>query len=284
MAVYIVTGHLGSGKSLLSVRIAHDYLKQGRRVASNITLNLDKLLPAQSRTTAVKLPYIPNQAHLEALGQGYDGPYDEEKFGCLILDEAGTWLNSRDWNDKDRRGLFTWITHARKHGWDVLLLVQDWESLDAQIRRSVCELYVSCSRTDRVKVPYLPVKLPKYHVATARYLGPDGPVSKRWFAKGEEYFPAYDTREAIRPELTYTEAGPVDARAMYTLLSPWHTTGRYLKPVAPFWFRLFVFVVSRPLVWIAKPLPQPQPAPRRPVAVISESLPAYRLRRLSASS
>lgn len=220
MAVYIITGHLGSGKSLLAIRIAHDYLKTGRKVASNISLNLDKLLPARSKVSAMKLPYIPSQLHLDALGVGYEGAYDEEKFGCVILDEAGSWLNSRDWNDKDRRGLFTWITHARKHGWDVLLLVQDWESLDAQIRRSVCELYVSCSRTDRIKIPFLPFKLPKYLIATARYQGPNGPISRRWFAQGADYYATYDTKEAVKPEVTWTDQGPIDARAMFSWLSP----------------------------------------------------------------
>ena len=162
--IYVITGHLGSGKSLLAVRIAHEYLRLGKPVASNITLRPDHLMPPNSRITLTKLPYIVAESHLEALGNGYDGPYDESKFGLILLDEAGKWLNSRDWADKERRGLFNWITHARKFGWDVALIVQDYESLDAQIRRAVTEMYVHCSRLDRVKVPFLPIKMPRIHV------------------------------------------------------------------------------------------------------------------------
>jgi len=229
--IYMITGHLGSGKTLLAVSLAQQYMQAGRRVATNLTLNPEHLVRSRDRQTVHKLPYIPKPEHLEQMGRGYPkGNYDETKFGLLLLDECGSWLNSQDWKDKDRRGLFTWITHARKHGWDVALIVQDWESLDAQIRRSVTECYVSCSRLDRIKVPFLPIKLPRMHMATARYQGPNGPKMNRWFTRGTDLFKAYDTEESIKPEVIYTEEGPVDARAPVTLLSAWHLRGRYLPP------------------------------------------------------
>lgn len=229
--IFIISGHLGSGKSLLAVRMAHEYLQTGRRVASNITLHLDALMRPSDRSTVTKLPYIPTPAHLDGLGRGYEGPYDEDRHGLVLLDEAGSWLNARDWNDKDRRGLFSWLTHARKYGWDVALIIQDIESLDAQIRRSILEVSVNCKRSDRIKLPYLPIKLPKYHIGTGRYgCKEDSPIFKRWIAKGDDYHAAYDTREAIKAEVMWTDAGPVDARAPYTLLSAWHLVGRYLPP------------------------------------------------------
>lgn len=241
--IRMITGHLGSGKTLLAVRLAQQYLEQGRRVATNLTLNPDHLVKATDRQTIHKLPYIPKPEHLQAMGRGYPkGNYDEKKFGLLLLDECGSWLNSQDWKDKDRRGLFTWITHARKHGWDVALIIQDWESLDAQIRRSVCECYVSCSRTDRIKVPFLPIKLPRCHVATERYQGPNGPKMGRWYTRGTDLFKAFDTEEAIRPEEVFTETGPIDVRTSISLLSAWHLRGRYLPPRLTFADLVSVFL------------------------------------------
>jgi len=228
--IYIITGHLGSGKTLLACQLAFDYLRAGKPVASNMTFFLEHALPKRSKAIATKLPYIPTAEHLDAIGRGYDGEYDEEKFGLVLLDEAGTWLNSRDWSDKDRRGLFTWITHARKRGWDVALIVQDYESMDAQIRKSVTEAYVSCSRLDRIKIPFLPIRLPRVHLATARYLGRQGPVMRRWFTRGTDIFKAYNTEESVTQELLWTEDGPVDMRGNATMLSPWLVAGRYMPP------------------------------------------------------
>lgn len=240
--IYIITGHLGAGKTLLAVSMAIErYLRQGKRVASNMTLNLDASMPAASRATAVKLPFIPKQEHLDALGKGYDDSqgYDESKFGLVLLDEAGSWLNSRDWSDKDRRGLFTWLTHARKYGWDVALIVQDFEALDAQVRRSICETFVKCSRLDRVKVPVLGISLPRIHVATAYYGGPTGIKSDRWYTRGTDVFKWYATTEAVKPEVIWTDEGPVDVRAVSTMLSAWHLRGRYLAPRLSRQLRLF---------------------------------------------
>lgn len=236
MTVFVITGHLGSGKTVLAVRLAQLYMQKGRRVAANITLHLEHLLHRSDRQTVTKLPYIPEARHLEQIGAGYDGDpddYDESKFGLVILDEAGTWLNSRDWADKTRRGLFQWVTHARKKGWDVALLVQDYEALDAQIRRAVTEIYVDCHRLDRIKVPYLGINLPRIHLAQGRYKGPTGSKTDRWWTRGTDLFKAYRTREAVRMEEIMDEQGIMtDMRASYTLLSAWHLSGRYMPPKA----------------------------------------------------
>lgn len=247
MTIYIVTGHLGSGKTLCAVGMAREYLAQGKRIASNITLNLDKLCPEYSKLTTTKLPGFPRASDLEAIGRGdikgdwkdwgmntvkADGnQYDESKFGLVILDEAGSWLNSQDWKDPDRRGLFRWLTHARKFGWDVALIVQDWESLDAQTRRSITEVVISCARLDRLKV--LGMGMPKVHLATHRYKAPNGPSIKRSFYKAQELYGAYDTREAIRKDEDFTENGPVDTRAVFSQLSAWHLKGRYMPQNPP---------------------------------------------------
>lgn len=272
--IYVITGHLGSGKTLLSVKLAMDYLTQGRRVASNMTLNLENGLPDDSRATAIKLPYIPTSEHLNTLGEGYEGPYDEDKFGLVLLDEAGTWLNSRDWNDKDRRGLFQWITHARKYGWDVALIVQDYEALDAQIRRSVTEVFVKCSRLDRVKLPWLPMRMPKIHRAKALYTGPNGPLYKTWHTSGTKIHDCYNTREAVRPEYIVTPDGLQEIRPMYSMLSPWHLKGRYLPPKRS-WQDKLRDQLQRLAKAMQAGLPKkPKPPPTR---LVSHSLRAYRL-------
>ena len=46
---------------------------------------------------------------LDAIGHGNPDSYDESLNGVLILDELGTWLNSRSFQDKNRADLLDWL-------------------------------------------------------------------------------------------------------------------------------------------------------------------------------
>lgn len=257
MAVYFVTGKLGSGKSLACVSKIRDYLSDGRRVATNLNLELDEMF-TYCKSPAIRLPDKPRAEDLAALGPGYDAEddrdYDEKRFGLIVLDECGTWLNSREWNDKGRRALIDWFLHARKHRWDVMFLIQDIESCDAQIVRSLCEHLVICRRMDRFKV--MGISLPKMHIANV-YYGRSAEVRvERWTYKGADLYRTYDTRQVFRDGMEYLDQGPVDMRASYTMLSAWHLKGRYLPPLAadmPLRKRLGRFLFKLALWPIIKP-------------------------------
>lgn len=232
MAVYFVTGKLGSGKSLACVSKIREYLSDDRRVATNLNLDLDQMF-TYHKASAVRLPDKPRAEDLDALGPGYecddDRDNDESRYGLIVLDECGTWLNSREWNDKERRKLIDWFLHARKHRWDVMFLIQDIESCDAQIVRSLCEHLVVCRRMDRFKV--MGISLPKVHIANVYYGRSTEVRVERWTYKGADLYRAYDTRQVFRDGVEYFDTGPVDMRASYTMLSAWHLKGRYLPPL-----------------------------------------------------
>ncbi|MCH2339508.1 MAG: hypothetical protein MK363_06255 [Pseudomonas sp.] len=248
MAVYFVTGKLGSGKSLACVSKIREYLSDGRRVATNLDLELDQMF-TYCKSPAIRLPDKPRAEDLAGLGPGYESEdprdYDEKRFGLIVLDECGTWLNSREWNDKGRRALIDWFLHARKHRWDVMFLIQDIESCDAQIVRSLCEHLVICRRMDRFKV--MGISLPKVHIANV-YYGRSAEVRvERWTYKGADLYKTYDTRQVFRDGVDYLEQGPVDMRAPYTMLSAWHLKGRYEAPLpedVPIKTRLFRFLLK----------------------------------------
>lgn len=232
MAVYFVTGKLGAGKSLACVDKIREYLSAGRRVATNLDLRLDEMFTYHD-ATVTRLPDKPRPQDMADLGEGYTSEdprdYDESKFGLIVLDECGTWLNTREWNDKERRKLIDWFLHARKKRWDVMFLIQDIESCDSQLVRSLCEHLVVCRRMDRFKVAR--IKLPRFHIANVYYGRSTEVRVDRWTYRGLDLFNAYDTRQVFRDDVLYTDAGPVDMRAPYTMLSAWHLKGRYLPPV-----------------------------------------------------
>ena len=71
----------------------------------------------------------------------------------VVLDECGTWLNTREWQDKSRQNLIDWMLHSRKKGWDIILIVQDLALIDKQVRTALCEFVVICRRLDRLSMP-----------------------------------------------------------------------------------------------------------------------------------
>lgn len=211
MSVYIITGKLGSGKTLVCVGRIHDYLAKGSRVATNLDIFMEHMAEKRDSMAFVeRLPDYPTAESLDALGSG-NTSYDEDKNGLLVLDECGTWLNTRAWaGDKGRQPMLDWMLHARKLGWDVLLIVQDLQIIDKQIRLALAEHLVSCKRADRLAIPFVSkvIKLftgyqltfPKIHFATVRYGAErESPVVDRWWYAGKRFYAAYDTKQTFNP-------------------------------------------------------------------------------------
>lgn len=213
MAVYIVTGKLGAGKTLLAVMKILEYLKKGRRVAVNVDVRMNKLCkPNNKHSRLVRLPDLPMAEDLVGLGIGCD-VYDEEKFGGIFLDEAGVWLNSRDWNSGGRSDLLKFFLFLRKRRWDLWLIVQNINVIDKQVRESIAEHVVYINRLDRVKIPFLSTIgrilsfgfwngcLPKMHYAIVKYGAKFNSMKvDEWFYRGSEYYDFYDTTQEYDKE------------------------------------------------------------------------------------
>lgn len=231
--VYFITGKLGAGKSLSAVARIQRYLATGRPVATNLDLNLVKLCGPKAKSPVVyRLPDKPSIADFEAIGVG-NASYDEEKNGLVVLDECGTWFNSRTWADKERQAIINWFLHARKLGWDLIFLVQSIKIVDKQARETLAEHVVYCRRTDKMTVPVVsalykliaqrPLRLPRVHVAYVRYGDlPTSLIVDRWVYRGSDLHQCYDTKQK------FTDSYP---HSTYQLLSPWLSHGRYIQPM-----------------------------------------------------
>lgn len=270
MTIYVVTGKLGAGKSLLAVSKIREYLVAGRRVATNLDLNLDAMLsPKRRAVSVVRVPDRPGVADLDALGLGCD-ELDEKRYGLLVLDELAVWMNSRSWNDKNRQLLIEWLVHSRKRRWDVIFLIQHPNALDKQVRESLMEYLVKCRRFDRIKLPIISWLgelvtfglwdgfLPRLHLGVVTYPEASSAQSPlvvdRWFFRGHDLYKAYDTEQVFSDSYS---------NGIFSYLSPWHLKGRYLTPQG---FEAFA-------LWLRGQLPEQ----RRPVR---PARPSARLRPL----
>lgn len=223
MSVYIVTGKLGNGKTLVSVGRIRDALHAGCKVATNLDLNLLAMFGRKAKNLNVmRIPDKPTIGDLNAIGRGYDGrEYDESRFGLLVLDECGTWFNSRNWQDKNRKDVNDWFLHARKLGWHVYIIIQDISMLDSQARDAIGELLVSCRRLDKLRLPLVGgfiktltgfnLTMPRIHRAKVTYS--DGLLSDVWTYRGNDLFACYDTRQSFIADYPHHT---------HCLLTPWH--------------------------------------------------------------
>lgn len=224
MTVWVVTGGLGSGKSLQAVAKIQAALLDGRRVATNMDLRLERMVSPRKARNVWRLPDHPTLSDLKAIGKGYEGRvFSEKKFGLIVLDEAAGFLNAREYQgsagttDKEERRreaaermkLVLWLRHCRKYRWHLILVTQDAESLDAQVRRALCDTVVDCRRLDAWNVPLVstvtkmiglgPVKLPQVHLGVVKYKGVK--ADTWWLPDARWLHGAYETQQEIVGEV-----------------------------------------------------------------------------------
>jgi hypothetical protein len=232
MAVYFVTGKLGSGKTLITVGKIRDALQEGKKVATNLNIRLEHLVGRNAKKCVLyRLPDKPIAEDMFQLGSGNDS-YDEEKNGVIVLDECGTWFNARDWQDKSRKSLIDWLLHARKLGWDIYFIIQDVSMIDKQARKSICEHVVYCRRLDRLGIPFFDtiakllrkkgIPKPKVHMAIVKYGDlPNSLTVDRWVYMGRDLYTSYDTKQSFVADYPHK---------LYQVLPPYFSHGRYSLP------------------------------------------------------
>jgi len=232
MPVYFVTGKLGGGKSIVSVARIRDKLNAGLPVATNLDINLVGMLGRNKKSTRLlRVPDKPQIADLEAIGVG-NKSYDEDKNGLLVLDECGTWFNSRSWADKGRQLVINWLLHARKLGWDIIFIIQDLSLVDKQARLALAEHVVYCRRSDRVNIPFIgalfklvtgsKLPLPKMHFGIVKYGDAQNSLKvDTWNVIGTSLYSCYDTKQAFSDNYAHT---------VHSVLPAYYTHGRYTVP------------------------------------------------------
>lgn len=237
MPGWIIQGVRGEGKSLAAVGKIREYMLKGRPVATNLNLYLENFLPEDNQSIAYRLPDHPRLEDFQMLPPAYDPKYKaEDKNGLLVLDEMGTWLNARNWNEKSRLQLMNWLFLSRKDHWDVILLAQDYEMIDAQARTTLCDYLVQASRLDRQKIPYLASSLKflgfsgfmprvhRYHV----FYGLSQMTSpvETWTYTGKDFYTGYDTNQKFLNGMEALNGTLVDMRATYSYIPANYLTRR----------------------------------------------------------
>jgi hypothetical protein len=233
MSDYLVSGKKGAGKSAFCVGVIRQALLEGKRVATNLNIEIDKLVPVHCKGSIIRIPDRPVIDDLLCMGKGQSGVLEEDN-GVLVLDETSSFMNSRAWNDKSRQPLLDWFIHSRKYGWDTYFIAQGQEQLDKQLRTTQLEYHIAVKNTGKWPVPFITpivsmlfgyrLTMPKMHLGIIRQgLDRDSLlIGRKWF-KGIDVYEAYDTQQV------FLDRDHDLAVGIHTVLSCYHLKGRYLS-------------------------------------------------------
>jgi hypothetical protein len=137
--IQIVTGKLGAGKTMHTVRMMFEKLCRGSTVVTNIDVNWSAMKELAASYAGVHL----DDAQLVKLDPAADKnwqrsiPFGTRKLPVQVyLDEIHLFYNSRDWaqTEKFQRQLLSFLTQSRKACVDVTFIAQDAETIEKQFR------------------------------------------------------------------------------------------------------------------------------------------------------
>lgn len=235
-----------TGKGLWVASQAQSALRAGQAVATNIDFNLDVLCSPKNRTRVWRVPDWPLRSDLDALPLGNPGLYRDEhgqiqtrpgwsprNDGLLILDELGTFLESRNWQKNGRDEIISWFLQAGKFGWRRIFIAQGPKLIDSQIRSSCVEVYALVRDLESFVVPYIGGLLQslgfdgtmpaKVGVAARLGMSENSPQAWRDWVKKDRYFGTYNTNQVFHPDVGIPSGGG------YWMLSAWELKGRYMS-------------------------------------------------------
>lgn len=131
--IYLFSGSPGSGKTLHAVSEILQNLRKDRPVIANFAINGEYAKHPEMFRYGDNSEVTPevlieaSKAYWEVVG----GRVKEETL-LLVLDECQLIFNTRDW--RKNRGWISFFTQHRKMGYRVILIAQNLEMLDKQIR------------------------------------------------------------------------------------------------------------------------------------------------------
>ena len=129
------TGTPGSGKSYEAVKKILDNIRMGRVVYTNIDGIFDseclEMIKTYCNLSDLALTRLLRPIENEQIENFW---MHVEPGALIILDEIHKWFSNRDWQAEKNKQFGYWASTHRHHGYDVVLITQNIERVDAAVR------------------------------------------------------------------------------------------------------------------------------------------------------
>ena len=146
--ISLVTGKVGSGKTLYCVGLAVEHIAKGGVVYTNIAFNRDALAAVIVKRYRRRM--FPEQLRMVDLNAG-PGWHDAIEFGndglpvLVLLDEIHLFFNSRDWAKTQalHSDMLSFLSQSRKVAVDVVFIAQVGTTLEKQKQTKQTKMILS---------------------------------------------------------------------------------------------------------------------------------------------
>ena len=170
MSVTLISGPMGSGKTLYMTRLLYEHQRRGkRRIYANYGL---------------KFPFTPMTK--DTLKSYQDWDYKGISMG---IDELHIFMDSKMSMTSQNRFMSNWFLQTRKRGVDFIATTQYPDQIDKRVRR-ICDVWCECKCVKKGRSVYVIVE--KWYTGLKKQKKPVMEVFK-----ANPYFEKYDTNEVI---------------------------------------------------------------------------------------
>jgi hypothetical protein len=209
--IKIVTGVVGSGKTLSCAMEIFDVLCSGRTVATNVQLVWEELADLALRERGVILnreqvfifdPEVTPDWHRH-VPWGLPGAPVE-----VYLDEIHLFANARDWAEtaKNSRSLLSFLSQSRKAHMNITFIVQEVGNLDKQYR-VLAEWEYYCVSTAHIPLGILG-RLPITAFVVVVRDAQNGKFNRRiWKSYDKRFFRCYKSHSFLNAEMAKLAEG-----------------------------------------------------------------------------
>jgi zona occludens toxin len=200
MAITVFTGTPGSGKSLHATSEIYITLRHRKRnIIANFPLREEMFQNEKNFWTGKKVNllkkfyYCSNSLldvrFLVKFAFKYHEPYKENQT-LIVIDEAQTIFNCRDYANPDRKLWNKFMQQHRHLGFEILLITQDITSIDKQIR-NIVEYEIKHRKVNNFGIGmFLPVQT---FICINKWYAGKAKSGLSFFALNKKFIKMYDT-------------------------------------------------------------------------------------------
>ena len=211
--ISLVTGKIGSGKTLHCVGKVIRHIAQGGTVYTNIRLNWD----AVALVVRQRFRRIPERDQLRYLDlvecESWHQSIEWGSPGCpvlVVLDEIHLFFNARDWarTSAIHRPMLSFLSQSRKTDTDVVFIAQVATTLEKQFRVQ-CEWEFYCRNIKDIPVPLFGTLPLNRMLLVQKDVETDKATRRQIVAYDRGLWKCYDTRSFLDAQMREAERNAV---------------------------------------------------------------------------